>query len=83
MADKTNPTDAATRKPDDDVGTPGEPAVAGGGHTADQSAITDQTPGGLTDADRKTGWAGAGGASGRNPAPMGGSSDGQSDRKRS
>ncbi|KQP10084.1 MAG: hypothetical protein Q7T93_19200 [Methylobacterium sp.] len=83
MADKTNPTDAATRKPDDDVGTPGEPAVAGGGHTADQSAITDMGAGGQTDHDRKADWDKDGAPPGRNPAPVGGSSDGQSDRKRS
>ena len=82
MAEKTNPTDAATRKPDDDVGTPGEPTVAGGTHTADQAAITDQTPGGLADGQRKEAWD-QGGAPGRNPAPVGGSSDGQSDRRRS
>lgn len=83
MGDHSNPTDAATRKPDDDVGTPGAPAVAGGGHTADQSAVTDQTPGGLTDAERNAEWGEGGGPRGRNPVPVGGSSDGQSDRKRS
>ncbi|KQP72135.1 hypothetical protein [Methylobacterium sp. Leaf112] len=82
MVEKSNPTDAATRKPDDDVGTPGEPAVGGGGHTADQSAITDQTPGGLADGQRKDDWD-QGGAPGRNTTPVGGSSDGQSDRRRS
>lgn len=82
MADHANPTDAATRKPDDAVGTPGAPAVAGGGHTADQAAVTDKTPGGLTDAERNAEWA-EGGDHGRNPVPVGGSSDGQSDRKRS
>ena len=82
MADQTNPTDAATRRPDE-VGTPGEPAVAGGGHTADQSAITDMGPGGETDQDRKADWDKDAAPAGRNPAPVGGSSDGQSDRKRS
>lgn len=83
MADRSNPTDAATRKPDDDVGTPGEPAVAGGAHTADQSSVTDQTPGGLTDAQRNAAWKEGGADRGRNPVPVGGSSDGQSDRRRS
>ncbi|SFH03481.1 hypothetical protein [Methylobacterium gossipiicola] len=82
MADYANPTDAATRKPDDDVGTPGAPAVAGGGHTADQSAVTDLTPGGLTDAQRNAAWKAGEAEPGRNPVPVGGSSDGQSDRKR-
>ncbi|GJD30623.1 hypothetical protein PMNALOAF_1871 [Methylobacterium adhaesivum] len=82
MADRTNPTDAATRKPDDDVGTPGAPAVGGGGHTADQAAVTDMTPGGLTDAQRKADWKAGDAEQGRNPVPVGGSSDGQSDRKR-
>ncbi|KQP42291.1 hypothetical protein ASF49_00035 [Methylobacterium sp. Leaf104] len=75
-----------TRKPDSDVGTPGDPAVAGGGQSPDQAAITRQGPGGRTDAGRNAGWDGAesdGAAKGRNPAPAGGSSDGQSDRPRS
>lgn len=71
-----------TRKPDEDVGTPGAPAVAGGGQTPQQAAITGNESGGLTDADRKASWQESGGAPGRNPAPVGGSSDGQSDRKR-
>jgi hypothetical protein len=83
MAEPRNPTDAATRKPDDDVGTPGAPAVGGGGHTADQAAVTDQASGGLTDAQRNADWKAGDGDRGRNPVPVGGSSDGQSDRKAS
>lgn len=70
-----------TRKPDDDVGAPGAPAAAGGKQSAEQSAITEQGSGGKTDADRNAGWDGS--PEGRNPAPAGGSSDGQSDRPRS
>jgi len=70
-----------TRKPDSDVGTPGDPAVAGGGQSAEQAAITRQGSGGQTDATRNAAWDGA--PKGRNPAPAGGSSDGQSDRPRS
>lgn len=73
---------SGTRKPDEDVGTPGEPAVAGGGQTAQQAEITGMKEGARTDADRKADWAASGGEAGRNPAPVGGSSDGQSDRKR-
>ncbi|MGU3361676.1 hypothetical protein ACLBWX_15190 [Methylobacterium sp. M6A4_1b] len=70
-----------TRKPDSDVGKPGDPAVAGGGQSPDQAAITRQDSGGQTDAARNAEW--DGGPKGRNPAPAGGSSDGQSDRPRS
>ncbi|POR44655.1 hypothetical protein [Methylobacterium sp. V23] len=70
-----------TRKPDSDVGKPGDPAVAGGGQSADQAAITRQGPGGETDTARNAAWDGA--PKGRNPTPAGGSSDGQSDRPRS
>jgi hypothetical protein len=70
-----------TRKPDSDVGKPGAPAVAGGGQSAEQAAITQQGSGGKTDATRNADW--DGGAKGRNPAPVGGSSDGQSDRPHS
>lgn len=73
---------SGTRKPDSDVGSPGEPAVAGGGQTAQQVAITGIDAGARTDADRKADWDKSGGSPGRNPTPVGGSSDGQSDRKR-
>lgn len=73
---------SGTRKPDSDVGTKGEPAVAGGGQTAQQAEITGMKTGARSDADRKADWNTTGGSPGRNPAPVGGSSDGQSDRKR-
>ncbi|GJE16073.1 hypothetical protein [Methylobacterium marchantiae] len=75
------PTDAATRK-HDEVGSPGKPAVGGGHQTAQQADITGIDAGGRTDADRKANWKEGSGQEGRNPAPVGGSSDGQSDRKR-
>ncbi|MCJ2127796.1 hypothetical protein [Methylobacterium sp. E-045] len=75
------PTDAATRKPDD-VGSQGQPAVGGGHQTAEQADITGIDPGGLSDADRKASWDADADKAGRNPTPVGGSSDGQSDRKR-
>ncbi|NEU13294.1 hypothetical protein G3T14_14305 [Methylobacterium sp. BTF04] len=79
-----NDTDSVggTRKPDDAVGTRGDPAVSGGHQSPEQAAITGLEPDGRTDADRKKAWSEAGGVPGRNPAPVGGSSDGQSDRKR-
>lgn len=70
-----------TRKPDADVGKPGAPAVAGGKQSPEQSALTQQGSGGQTDAARNADWEGS--PEGRNPAPVGGSSDGQSDRPHS
>ncbi|WP_018041958.1 hypothetical protein [Methylobacterium sp. 88A] len=75
------PTDAATRKPND-VGSRGEPALEGGHQTAQQAAITGIDPGGLSDDDRKANWNKDADKAGRNPTPVGGSSNGQSDRKR-
>ncbi|HEX8416359.1 MAG TPA: hypothetical protein VF641_02030 [Methylobacterium sp.] len=80
MSRDSIPTETVTRKPDSDVGTPGDPAVGGGHQTPQQAAITGQGSGGRTDADRQESWK-QGGAPGRNPAPIGGSSDGQSDQK--
>lgn len=71
-----------TRKPDAAVGTRGGPAAAGGHQSPEQAAITDQAPGGQDDTARGNEWSETGGAPGRNPSPVGGSSDGQSDRKR-
>lgn len=81
MSKKDNPIDIATRKPDDDVGTRGAPAIGGGRQTPEQEAARDQEGGGLTDAERNRNWSETGGQKGRNPAPVGGSSDGQSDRR--
>lgn len=68
-----------TRKPDADVGKPGAPAVAGGRQSAVQASITQQGSGGETDTRRNAAWTGT--PKGRNPAPVGGSSDGRSDRR--
>lgn len=75
------PTDAATRN-DDEVGSPGGPAAGGGRQTPEQAAVTGTGSEGLTDADRKAQWKQGSDQAGRNPAPVGGSSDGQSDRRR-
>lgn len=71
-----------TRKPDDDVGESGEPAAGGGGHTAEQAAITDMGSGGASDAERKGAWSQAG-EPGRSPPTPGGSSGGHSDQQAS
>ncbi|CAA2100170.1 hypothetical protein MBUL_00536 [Methylobacterium bullatum] len=76
-----NPTDAATRKPDE-VGSQGKPAVGGGHQTSEQARITGIDAGGLTDADRNADWEEGADKAGRNSTPVGGSSDGQSDRRR-
>ncbi len=71
--------ETVTRKPDDDVGTPGT-APAGGGHqTGAQAAITDMDAGGRSDAERNAGW--EAGAAGQSPPALGGSSAGHSDQK--
>lgn len=80
MGDDTIPSETVTRKPESDVGKPGGPAVGGGHQTAEQAAITGQSDGGRTDADRQKTW-NQGGAPGRNPASLGGSSDGHSDQQ--
>ncbi len=80
MSGDSIPSETVTRKPDVDVGTPGGPAAGGGKQTPQQAAITGQGSGGRTDADRQESW-NQGGAPGRNPAPIGGSSNGMSDQK--
>lgn len=70
-----------TRKPDDVVGTPGGPAAGGGKQTPQQEAITRQSGGGATDAERNADWDHAGGEPGRAPAVIGGSSGGHADQK--
>ena len=72
-------TETVTRE-DDDVGQSGGSAAGGGHQTAQQAAVTGMGGGGRSDADRREGWDKAGSA-GRGPPAMGGSSDGQSDRK--
>lgn len=80
MSGDSIPTETVTRKPDADVGTPGGPAAGGGHQTPQQAAITGQGSGGRSDADRQDTWK-QGGEPGRNPAAIGGSSNGQSDQK--
>ncbi len=84
-------SNTGTRKPDDTVGSRG-PHPAGGGHqTPEQAAITaqgsekgsEQGSGGRSDADRHGEWRENGGAAGRTPPALGGSSGGHSDRKAS
>lgn len=70
-----------TRKPDDVVGSPGEPAVAGGHQTGQQEAITRQEGGGISDRDRNAARKQAGGDSGRDPPAKGGASGGHADQK--
>lgn len=80
MSEKTHPSATVTRKPDDEVGTRGSRPAAGGHQTAEQAAITEQGPDGRSDTERSHERTDAGGAAGRNPAPIGGSSSGQSDQ---
>ena len=80
--DTDEASQTVTRKPDDEVGTSGRPAAGGGGHTAEQSAITDMGTGGKSDPERKSDW-NQGGEPGRAPPTPGGSSGGHSDRKAS
>ena len=70
-----------TRKPDDVVGTPSGPAAGGGKQTAQQEAITRQSGGGVADDRRNAEWSVAGGAPGRAPVVIGGSSGGHADQK--
>ncbi|KAB1076398.1 hypothetical protein [Methylobacterium soli] len=83
MAKDNVPTGTVTRKPDEDVGTPGGPAAGGGRQTAQQAEMTRMGSGGRTDGDRNEGWDAAGGEPGRNPPALGGSSAGHSDQKAS
>ena len=82
MTDKeTASAEVGTRKPDDDVGTPGSPATGGGRQTAEQAAITGLGVEGRSDAERQQDRHGSDHGAGKNSAPIGGSSSGQSDRK--
>ena len=80
--DTDEASETVTRKPDDKVGTSGKPAAGGGGHTAEQSAITDMGTGGKSDPERKADWK-QGGEPGRAPPTPGGASGGHSDQKAS
>ena len=70
--------ETVTRKPDADVGSPGEPPAGGGHQTPEQAAITDLGPGGRSDAERKAEQ--QAGEPGRAPPALGGSSAGHSDQ---
>ena len=80
MARLTSDSGTVTRKPDDTVGSPGEPPAGGGHQTSDQAAITDMGTGGSPRTEPKEGWGGSGEA-GRAPPAIGGSSGGHSDQK--
>ena len=71
--------ETVTRKPDEDVGSPGGPAAGGGRQTADQAAITDMGGEGRSDSERRGDW--GAGEPGRAPPALGGSSAGHSDQK--
>lgn len=79
MPRPTSESGTVTRKPDDTVGTPGDPAAGGGHQTADQAAITDMGSGGSAQPEPKAGWARTG-EPGRSPPTVGGASGGHSDQ---
>ena len=56
MARPTSESGTVTRKPDDAVGSRGEPPAGGGHQTADQAAITDIGGGGKPQTEPKEGW---------------------------
>jgi hypothetical protein len=68
------------KRPDNEVGEPGGPAVGGGRQTPQQAALTSQDGEGRSDAERKKDWAGTSGEPGRPPVALGGNSQGQGDR---
>jgi hypothetical protein len=79
MVRPTSESGTVTRKPDDAVGSRGEPPVGGNRQTADQAAITDMGSGGTPRTEPKEGW-GQAGEAGRAPPAIGGSSGGHSDQ---
>jgi hypothetical protein len=81
MPRETSESATATRKPDDKVGTPGEPPAGGGHQTPEQAAVTGMGSGGKDDTARTKEWGGA--EAGRTPPAIGGSSGGHSDQKAS
>jgi hypothetical protein len=82
MGRPTSESGTVTRKPDDSVGSRGDPPAGGGHQTADQAAITDMGSGGTPQSEPKDGW-GRTGEPGRSPPGVGGSSNGHSDQKAS
>ncbi len=82
MGRLTSDSGTVTRKPDDAVGTRGDPPAGGGHQTADQAAITGMGSGEAARPEPKDGW-GRTGEPGRSPPAVGGSSGGHSDQKAS
>ena len=68
------------KKPDNIVGESEGAIVGGGRQTPEQRKLTEQSGGGLSDAQRSEAWKNAGGEPGRAPVALGGSSQGQADR---
>lgn len=64
-----------------DVGSPGHPGADGGHQTPEQAAVTKQGGGGRDDAARNAKWAKDKGALPAKGPALGGSSQGESDRK--
>lgn len=79
ITDRTAPSETVTRK-DDDVGSPGGPAVAGGRQSTQQAEITDMGAQGRSDADRRERERCSRDRPGTDMAPPGGSSGGHSDQ---
>ena len=82
MPRPTSESGTVTRKPDDAVGSQGDPPAGGGHQTADQAAITEMGSGKTPRSEPKEGW-GSTGEPGRSPPAVGGSSGGHSDQKAS
>lgn len=82
MGRPTSESGTVTRKPDDAVGSRGDPPAGGGHQTPDQGAITDMGSSGTPQGEPKDGW-GRAGEPGRSPPAIGGSSGGHSDQKAS
>lgn len=81
MARPTSESGTITRKPDDAVGSEGNPAAGDGHQTAEQAAITGMGSGGKDDASRHEEW--GKGKPGSAPPAIGGSSGGHSDQQAS
>ena len=70
-------------EPDPEVGQPGSAKRGGDAQTPEQATITGIGEGGRSDTDRQAAWHSFGSEPGSAPAPVGGSSAGQSDRRQS
>ncbi|MCJ2065013.1 hypothetical protein MKK63_20200 [Methylobacterium sp. J-088] len=82
MARPTSESGTVTRKPDDAVGSRGDPPAGGGHQTAEQAAITNMGGGEKPQPEPGEGWRDTG-EPGRSPPAIGGSSGGHSDQKAS